>query len=300
MKKLYLFLIGFINICSLFAFEMVKIPQIEFSRNLNDSNFQKIKLDTFLMSKDDIKLEDWSIFLEESKKSNTSWSLKYFKSDYSILDQIELMKFKDSSYGTIDMSSVNISMDSAIRWISWIDAIKYCNYLSEKEGYIPCYKISKNEYGTEKVIWQENANGYRLPTLAEWQGVAELFSKNLEMEYLCQTNNYSTYMNKGTDKLKQNSYGVINILNCIGKYLWDYYNVEDVDNSQELINPTGSTTFSPSSEALYYNDPIYEVRLCSNPFFGDKDVKYFIRNQTIGKEIFYSENFTIRICRNIE
>ena len=48
--------------------------------------------------------------------------------------------------------------------ISWFDVVKFCNQLSLYEGLDPAYQID----GTE-VICDWKANGYRLPTEAEWE-----------------------------------------------------------------------------------------------------------------------------------
>ncbi len=47
--------------------------------------------------------------------------------------------------------------------VSWHDAVKYCNALSELEGREVCYRIEG-----EQVDWQ-SSEGYRLPTEAEWE-----------------------------------------------------------------------------------------------------------------------------------
>ena len=48
--------------------------------------------------------------------------------------------------------------------VSWIEAVRYCNARSEKEGLIPAYAIDGS-----KVTWNREADGYRLPTEAEWE-----------------------------------------------------------------------------------------------------------------------------------
>ena len=51
--------------------------------------------------------------------------------------------------------------------VSWHDAVKFCNRLSELEGLDAAYRISG-----ETVTWDRSANGYRLPTESEWEYAA--------------------------------------------------------------------------------------------------------------------------------
>ncbi|MBO4630224.1 MAG: InlB B-repeat-containing protein [Treponema sp.] len=57
--------------------------------------------------------------------------------------------------------------DLPVENVTWFEAIEYCNKLSESQGLDPCYKINGSE-----VTCTLSANGYRLPTEAEWEYIA--------------------------------------------------------------------------------------------------------------------------------
>ena len=70
-----------------------------------------------------------------------------------------------------------------VTMISWRDAVVWCNAASEKDGLTPVYKFNgavlresdsakEGEGKAENAIVEAKANGYRLPTSAEWEFAA--------------------------------------------------------------------------------------------------------------------------------
>ena len=122
-----------------------------------------------------------------------------------------------------------------VEMVSWYDALVYCNKRSIKEGKTPCYtiggKVNPSEWGTVptsiNATWNAatcnfNANGYRLPTEAEW-------------EYLARGGN-----------LTNNGQTTYSGSNAIGDVAWSGSNSGSTTHPVKTKDPNGKTLYDMS------------------------------------------------------
>jgi formylglycine-generating enzyme required for sulfatase activity len=125
--------------------------------------------------------------------------------------------------------------------VSWMDAITYCNKLSRLHGLSPAYTVNGASAGS--VQWNQNANGYRLPTEAEWEvaarsGDSGRFVKDLPVEKVAWYRG-NTSRTQPVGHLASNRAGMYDVSGNVVEWVWDWYDKQWYSSSQARSNPTG-------------------------------------------------------------
>ena len=133
-------------------------------------------------------------------------------------------------------------LNNPVNYISWYDALVYCNKLSKKENLTPCYTINgstdPDKWGTVPTsndnTWDSatcnfEANGYRLPTEAEWEWLARggeeytYAGSDSEDDVAWYTSNTNDTGTREVKTKAANGYGLYDMSGNVYEWCWDWY-----------------------------------------------------------------------------
>ena len=144
--------------------------------------------------------------------------------------------------------------------ISWDDAIQFCNALSEREGYQPCYRQVRRRWVCD---WR--ADGYRLPTEAEWEYACRAGTETRyffgddsgKLDEYAWFDGNSGYRLQEVAQKAPNPWGLYDMHGNVWEWCWDYYKVyslmrvRNFDDFRQFVKPEyrvlrgGSFFYSP-------------------------------------------------------
>ena len=132
------------------------------------------------------------------------------------------------------------SPDYPVEFITWYEAVEFCNRLSERDGFEKCYTFDGDD-----VSCNFSADGYRLPTEAEWYYAA--IGGKYDEGFSFSGSNVSKDVNADMIEYdlspvaskKCNQLGLYDMTGNVFEWCWDWYDDYEFFYDTPLINPKG-------------------------------------------------------------
>ncbi|GAA1999879.1 SUMF1/EgtB/PvdO family nonheme iron enzyme [Nocardiopsis rhodophaea] len=109
--------------------------------------------------------------------------------------------------------------------VSWEDAVQFCNALSQREGLMPAYRF----HADDTAEWDVSADGYRLPTEAEWEHACRAGTTGPRYGQLDEVAWYRGNSHGQIHPVggkQPNAWGLYDVLGNVWNWCWDIYDAE--------------------------------------------------------------------------
>lgn len=246
------------------------------SSQVKELRFKLVKIDAFAQAAETIDISE-SIRLRKfsSVQFQVAIPEELLSDDQTANSMVEITKpfymgtheIRRKEYAKFD-SSITVTPeneDLPVTGIPWIEAIKFCNWLSQQEGLESVYTIKANN----RVDINTKAAGFRLPTEAEWEAVAQFNFHNREVigKYTwgaldkppTGVGNLAGFETREALQLYIESYtddhvelapvgsysanlnGIYDLEGNAAEWVWDFYKHPLSGRSESLVDPLGPT-----------------------------------------------------------
>ena len=126
-----------------------------------------------------------------------------------------------------------------VECVSWYDAVEFCNALSNRDGLTPCYSESGKDTKCDF-----SADGYRLPTEAEWEYAANggrsengfMFAGSDDIGEVAWYGDNSEDRTHPVAEKMPNSLGLYDMSGNVYEWCWDWWEDEFTGGA----NPSGA------------------------------------------------------------
>ncbi|MFF7156030.1 SUMF1/EgtB/PvdO family nonheme iron enzyme [Streptomyces sp. NPDC008139] len=159
-----------------------------------------------------------------------------------------------------------------VEGVSWWDAAEFCDALSRREGLTPAYALDRE---AERAEWDAAADGYRLPTEAEWEYACRAGTTGPrygQLDAVAWHQGNSDGRAHPVGGKEPNAFGLYDMLGNVWNWCWDVYDAE-VYGTYRVLRGGGWADEHWSCRA--------SVRRRSHPTFGIDDVGFRVARSTV-------------------